>query len=522
MPAKPHNEVVTTSLVLSQLLAAQGRTVRSGQAAAATHIDSGAQHVAAMCPTGVGKSALAIAVSVARKGGTIAVNSNGLVSQYVAEIPEWEKALGVKVAALVGRAHYWCPLASPELVGFTPEQRSFVQATGSFIGSGVEKARYESHSVVALSPVPDDEEADMKVSPCTKCAVKATGNCPLWQARATAAAADVVITNATVLGMSIAGATDWAKAIRRPVIVLDEADSCGAPIAKVLGGQITVKGAVDGKDALASVRKWAADDQHKRATKARKFLFQKRVAEEEGRSMVVSSDEGKIVLTIPVDLTKVFADKHVVAMSATLSQRNVQDLGLAAKVANFQGLDVSASTVTVQDDAPAWQYGGKSGPPADWVAHVANELTEAFRAGGRTLGLFQSNLDLDAVMVALPADVRSAVLKYSSKTDRPTVVATYTANPDKHLLVGLVQGAGRGLNLPGELLRRVIVSRVPQAAPRDADREVWMEDSRASITQSVGRAHRHADDYGHVTIVGGFGRRTDVAKALTDLGWKIA
>lgn len=514
---------MTASETLVKLLTAQGRTVRDGQAAAATHIDSGEQHVAAMCPTGVGKSALAVATSVARGGGVIAVNSNGLVAQYVAEIPEWEDALNVRIAALVGSAHYWCPVASPTLAGFTPDAKAYVARTGSFVGSGVDKSVYSNHSVLALSPVEDEDEdgETKKVSPCNDCEFRANKTCPLWNAREAAAQADVVVTNATVLGLGLGGLTDWARKIIRPVIVLDEADSCREPIAEVLGAQITVKDefAVDRESALAVVRAWAADEDHKNVTKARKFLALKRREEEAGRSIGVSTnDRGHVVLTILADLNEVFEGKAVVAMSATLSQRNVDDLGLKATVATFQGLDVSASTVTVQDNAPAWAYGA----PAAWVAHVANELTEAFRSGGRTLGLFQSNVDKDAVVAALPADVKAAVLEYSSKTDRTSVVKRYTEAPEKHLLIGLVQGAGRGLNLPGELLRRVIVSRVPQNAPRGADREIWAEDSRASITQSVGRAHRAAGDWGHVTIVGGFGRRDDVAKALTDLGWKIA
>lgn len=514
-----------TESVLNQLLAAQGRTVRPGQAAAARHIDSGAQHVAAMCPTGVGKSALAVAVSVARKGGVIAVNSNGLVAQYVAEIPEWEAALGVSVAALVGKAHYWCPQASPTLAGFSAEAKAHVEKTGTFIGSGVDKAVYVNHSVEALADIAEDEEDDentKKVSPCTVCPLKNNG-CPLWAARAAAGDAEVVITNATMLGFSIKGATDWARAMRRPVIVLDEADSCREPLAKVLGAQITVPGVTTRQAALEIVTAEAyGDSDSKFARQARKFLKAKKQAELEGREIVVERAERKVVLSIPADLALTFSRSNVVAMSATLSQRNADDLGLVAEVASFQGLDVSASTVTMQEDAPKWVYGGQAGPPAAWVAHVANELTEAFRAGGRTLGLFQSNVDLSAVIAALPADVRDAVLIYSSKTDRTAVVKTYTANPDKFLLIGLVQGAGRGLNLPGDLLRRVIVSRVPQNAPKDADRAIWLEDSRASITQSIGRAHRSNDDWGHVTVVGGVGRRTDVADALAELGWKIA
>lgn len=518
-----HTGHMSTAEVLNTLLAAQGRTVREGQAAAASHIDSGAKHVAAMCPTGVGKSALAVAVSVARGGGVIAVNSNGLVAQYVAEIPEWEAALGVKVASLVGRAHYWCPVASPKLAGFSPAAKAHVEATGTFIGSGVDKSIYTSHSVVALDPVKDEEDDDKTTSPCTKCPFKAKG-CPLWAARNAAGTADVVITNATVLGLSIVGATDWAKAIRRPVVVLDEADSCREPLATVLGAQITVRDAdaKDLKSAMQIVREWAAaDDDSKQCIKARKFIALKRAIEEEGREVTVKVEDNGVVLVILADLKAVFEHRNVVAMSATLSQRNADDLGLAATVANFQGLDVSASTVTMLEDAPRWMF-SKDGPPADWSAFVAAQLTEAFRAGGRTLGLFQSNADMNAVTALLPADVRSAVLVYSAKTDRTAVVKTYTAAPEKYLLLGMVQGAGRGLNLPGELLRRVVVSRVPQNPPKDADRAVWTEDSRASITQSVGRAHRSAGDWGHVTIVGGVGRREDVAQALADLGWNVS
>lgn len=511
-----------TETVLFQLLAAQGRTVRAGQAAAAAHIDSGDQHVAAMCPTGVGKSALAVAVSVARKGGVIAVNSNGLVAQYVAEIPEWNKALGVTVASLVGRAHYWCPVSSPTLNGFSAEAKAHVVKTGTFIGSGVERSVYESHSVVPLSPVTDADEPLVKESPCKECGYRQANACPLWNARNAAGAADVVVTNSTVLGLSLGGMTDWAKAIARPVIVLDEADSSREMIASVLGCQFTVANVTTREEAMAEIYGEAASESDtKTARHARKFLFLKKELEAAGGEITVKREDGKMVLTVPADLVKAFADHNVVAMSATLSQRNVDDLGLAATIATFEGLDVSASTVTLLNDAPRWIW-GKDGPPADWAKYVANELTVAFRDGGRTLGLFQANADMNAVIAALPADVRAAVQVYSSKTDRTTVVANYKANPDKVLLLGLVQGAGRGLNLPDELLRKVIVSRVPENAPKDDDRAVWLEDSRAAITQSVGRVHRTAEDWGNVRIVGGFGKRIDVRKALDDLGWNIS
>lgn len=129
---------MTVTQILTQLLASQGRTVRSGQAAAAAHIDKGDLHTAGQAPTGVGKSALAVATCVANGSGVIAVNSNGLVAQYAAEAPEWEVGLGIKVAVLVGKAHYHCRKASPTLSGLSAEAKAHVEATGTFIGSGVD------------------------------------------------------------------------------------------------------------------------------------------------------------------------------------------------------------------------------------------------------------------------------------------------------------------------------------------------------------------------------------------------
>lgn len=514
----------STHAVLETLLSAQGRTVRTGQAAAASFIDQGALHTAAACPTGVGKSALAVAASVAAGGGVIAVNSNGLVAQYAAEAPEWEAALGIEVAVLVGKSHYWCPKASPSLAGLTDDQRSYVARTGTFIGSGVDPRSYKGHSVSSLSPVQDDEEADTKKSPCDDCSHRALG-CPLWNARNAAQSATVVVTNASLLGVSLLGGPKWAEALAKPVIILDEADSCQEPLAAVLGAQITLRderAAAGLVEALNVVFEIAGNEDHKLVSKARKFLAIRKLAAAEGRKAQFNLSDDKVVLTIPADLSAAFATKRVIALSATLSQRNVDHLGLDAQVAAFQGLDVSASTVTVQNDAPAWAW-GKANPETHgkWAAHVAAEITTAFEQGGRTLGLFVSKDDLFAVLKSLPAHVRSAVLEYHGGVDRTATLAKYTTAPERHVILGCNAGAGRGLNLPGELLRRVIVSRVPQNAPKGANAKVWSEDSRAAVTQSVGRAHRCDGDFGHVTIVGGFGSRDDVKSSLVELGWTL-
>ena len=519
--------MTTTLDALHNLLAAQGRTPRAGQVEAAKAIDAGDQHVALCAPTGVGKSALAVAASLAFGGGVVAMHSNGLVAQYAAEIPEWVEATGASIVTLVGKGHYWCPKASPSLAGLSAAQKAHVTETGTFIGAGMEQRAYQTHTVLSLSVEKDELDDDSFKTPCDECEFK-NGGCPLWSARNAAAQADIVITNATMLGLALGGGAKWATGILKPVVILDEAHADVDPIAEVLGSQITIKGEDGAKasaglaEAISVVFDWAGDDEHRNVKKARRFLANRKVAAAEGRKVSFSADEDKVVLTIPVDLTEVFASQHVIAMSATLSQRNVKALGLDAKVQELQGLDVSASTVFVDTAAPAWKFGKYN--PAEhkaWAKYTADKVAEAFRNGGATLALFVSRDDLHAVVAQLPADVAKAALHYYAGTDRVKTIETYKANPTKHLIVGCVSGAGTGVNLPGDLLRTVIVSRVPQNAPKGTDHAKWAEDTRAAVVQSVGRAHRFDGDWGHVHVIGGFGSRTDVRKNLDELGWVI-
>jgi Rad3-related DNA helicase len=527
--------MTTVSEALRTTLAAQGRTARQGQLDAAQAIDSGSKHVALGCPTGVGKSAIAIAASAALGGGTIAVHSNGLVTQYAEEAPEWEAATGLTIRTLVGRGHYWCPKASLSLAGLTDAQKTHVTATGTFIGANLDPKVYKLHTVLAVSPAGEDEsdESDDKKSPCDGCKFKDAG-CPLWAARKSAAEADVVITNATMLGVALGGGAEWAKAIVKPVIVLDEAHADADPIAEVLGHQITIKTtrvvkyeevelASQGRTEAVSVIVGWADDSHPYKSKARRFLAAMKIANKEGRPTNWSIDDnGSVKLTIPVDLSEVFAQHRVVAMSATLSQANVNQLGLDAMVQTFQGLDVSSSTVFIDNEAPAWGW-VKTSPAkhAEWATYMATKLTNAFRNGGATLGLFVSRDDLHAVVAQLPADVKRATISYLGGTDRVAAIARYKSDPKNHMLVGCVAGAGTGVNLPGEMLRTVVISRVPQNAPKGSETAKWTEDTRAAVVQSVGRAHRFDGDWGHVHVVGGFGKRDDVVANLSDLGWVI-
>jgi len=528
----PQNEVMaTTTETLVRITSAAERNPRPAQSEAAALLDESTDlHHAMLMPTGSGKSLLAIAASLGHGGGVVAMHSNGLISQYMAEAAEWEEATGTKIVALVGKGHYWCPTASPSLVGLTDKQRAFVTEHGHFLGAGLEQRDYKHHTVLSLDPVKDEDEDDdaAKKSPCDSCSRK-TIDCPLWAARNAAATADVVITNATMLGLALGGSVKWAADIVKPLVVLDEAHADIDPIAEVLGRQITIRGdrfeeaAAGLVEALSVVKEWADDEDHPNRKQARRFLAARKIAIEEGRRVVFTAEADKVLLTIPADLKALFRDMKVLAMSATLSQRNVDALGLSTTLRTFTGLDVSASTVFVDEDAPRWAF-GKADPAQHraWAAHLGALLTEKFRAGGATLALFQSKDDLHAVVSHLPADVAAGVLHYYSGVDRVKTIETYKRNPKAHMIVGCVSGAGTGVNLPGDLLRTVVVARVPQNPPKGAgDKAAWLEDTRAAVVQSVGRAHRFDGDWGHVHVVGGFGHRSDIRKNLEELGWVI-
>lgn len=524
--------MTSAAKTLVAILDHQGRQVRAGQAAAAAEIDGPNKHVALMAPTGVGKSALAVAAAVKAGRATIAMHSNGLIAQYAAEIPDWEAATGATITTLVGKAHYWCPQADPSLAGFTEAQREHVVSTGSFVGSGVEQSVYVRSSVVGVSPDSDDD--DDAVDPCSECRFKEAG-CPLWAARNAAAAADVVVTNATMAGLAIgaAGSTSWLGRVPTGTVILDEAHADIEPLQVALGHQVTIKPRLRGvteadaadaaeskQAAMALLAEWAADEDHRMARHAKRFL-----AAAKGALVLFDTDGRKTVLSIAADLEAAFAGRNVVAMSGTLSEGNVKELGLATKLVKLEGLDVSASRVITHKDAPAWAWAGGSAAQraqhGKWADYTAELVAEQFRSGGATMALFVSRQDMDEVLARLPKDVARAALKYVSGVDRAKAIATYKANPKAHLIVGCNAGAGTGVDLPGELLRRVVLTRIPQNAPKGADARKWSEESRSAAVQSVGRAHRFDGDWGHVHVVGGFGHRTDIVENLEELGWQI-
>jgi Rad3-related DNA helicase len=529
---------------LTALLTAVGRTIREGQAVAARILDeTPANHVAFLAPTGSGKSALAIGIGAAEKAAgrktIISIHSNGLVSQYANERAQHE-ATGLTVRTIVGQAWYWCPAASPTLAGLTEAQRSAVaEHDGFLLAAGLDPLVARSHSVYAIQPDAEEEPEDdgeeavaRPKSPCEKCEYKESG-CPLWQARREAARADVVITNTTLLGMKYLGEPE------RTTLVLDEAHTAAQPLREVLSPQVTIKlgkkvatieeltEAASGKSgALNVLAGWAGNDEHPMCSRARK-LFGKAKGRFSDLTWSVDGDIDndeprfvKVTVMLPCDLSEVLAPFKVIAMSGTLSQPSVDDLGLDCKVQALPGLDLSASSIESVSH-PAWSYGDT----AAWADATADRIIDAHKNGCAALVLFVSGRDMDLALEAVAkkgaTEVLKSVIRYSAKDNRVTAIARYKAAPKSHILVGFIQGAGVGVDLPGELLRTVVVTRVPQSAPKGADQAKWSRDSRNQVVQAAGRAHRFEEDWGRVIIQGGFGRRSDIVTGLKEVGWTV-
>lgn len=538
---------------LTAIATAMSSTPRPAQLAAAAEIAKGALHTALRAPTGSGKSAIAAAAAAASpEGAVISMFSNGLVGQYINDIPVWEKATGKSFAPLVGSAHYWCPVAAPDLSFLAPAVQAHIERTGTFVGSGLMQSEYVGYSVKAVSaPVSENADADedettAKSSPCKACHVRGQGACPLWNARDAAAAAHVVVTNVTVAALAISASggpqESWLSMIDRPLHIVDEAHAAAEPIQSILGKSVTISkrtatveqatlAAESATETMALVRSIAYAD---RAPNDSQKVIDLRVSALDflkalgDRAPLFDADarKPKATVTVPVSLREFFADRQVIAMSGTLSAHYTAQLGLNAPTIELQGLDVSASTVHEMTTFTKWSYPNAKNAEAvaahkRWATDVAAGVSGALNQGGRTLLILQSNSDLDAVLAALPAAERARVLIYKSGVDRARAIETYKANPDRYVLAGFAAGAGTGVNLPHDLIRTVILGRVPQSPPMGSDRVKFMEDSKSAVVQSVGRGHRADDDWANVFVLGGFGSRNDIRQALLSDGWKI-
>lgn len=533
-------------------------TPRPGQVMAAEHF--GAHHLALEAPTGSGKSGVAVALAKAYGSGQIVTHSNALASQYLEDLDSWAPTLGLTFARLAGRRHYWCPKADPDLVNVPVELRKAVlDNDGCFIGVGLREFEYRKSSLDGLRKDADADEAEgeVKSSECSECDVRAAGVCPLWNAREAAARADIVVTNAALSAVALkvasdpelqmlaaSGATDdempWIFRLIKGVLVIDEADSCESLYRSILVPSRKISRFVKGdngrqiynaaacKRAGESVTAALMEMEKVRHDQPKINEWLEALGEATPEFAVDQDREGipTIELRIPARMDRWFKPYTVVAMSATLVHAQARWLGIdVEEVFPLPGLDLSNCEIVSHPNAPSWAYApSKPNEHDKWAKYVAGVIKDRFQAGA-TAGLFQSKADMQAVEGHLNRmQVRCAI--YVAGEDREAVVAAHKANPTGKVLLGCFAGAGRGVNLPGDLLEHVVISRIPQNPPRGASTGLavkrWKVASAADVLQAAGRVARYDLDRGTVDVIGGFGSRSDVREGFVQRGWPFA
>lgn len=520
------------------------------------------KHLAVEAPTGVGKSLLTFAAAgITDQGATVATYSNALMIQLKDDLVKFGGTEGEDWACLAGSKHYWCEAQAPYETLPLSAKRAVDEADGCFIGSGIRPFDYIKYSLASLARDGDGG------SPCSGCEFRP--KCPLWIARNRAQTARLVVTNAALLAVALklrgsdsvslghaetneyfeedveGDLMPWPVGLLRDTIVVDEADSAEGLMRDILIPGFTI---IPGKDgvtvedanlasttlpaAMLVVQRIVDDPKHKKHDKATAFL--KNLEDKEGnlREPEYTVDEvmrqgrplPSVTLTLPNRLDRFWLGLRVLAMSATLAPQQVRWLGLLPEqpILTVPGLDVSNVEVVARRTHPAWAY--KEGYQRDrWVAATARVVAERC-AQGNTLALFQSRKDLNEVAETLLAE-RVPYLIYLSDQDRPTIVAEFRKADNAKVLLACNAGGGRGLDLPGDLLNHVVISRVAQnpsmSIRSKLARKRWEAASNADIVQSVGRSCRFDGDHGTVDILGGFGSRIDIRRRLEERGWTI-
>lgn len=544
-------------------------TPREGQLKVEGLLDQ--HHLALEAPTGSGKSGIAVALAAHHGGAQIVTHSNALSSQYLDDLATWAPALGLSYARLAGRKHYWCKAVDPAMANIDAKFRKAVQDNdGCFIGVGLREFEYRKSSVDGKSneakDADDDADEEAKGGDCDNCALKGDNSCPLWFARNQAASADIVVTNAALSAVALKMGSDpelqelaatpgaeadlpWIFKLARPVLVIDEADSCESLYRSVLVGSITISirrmrdanGALvqpfDGKackrasdgamSAVAELERVA--DRFPKIKSWLAALEDRETGNYRTPEIDISKDRNdipKVTLRLPNKMDKWFEKQRTVAMSATFTHMQARWLGVNVDVCHsLPGLDLSQCEVLQHTSFPAWKWAEKN--PAEhqaWAKSVADVIERRFNQGA-TAGLFQSNADLDAVHgELLRRRIKCAI--YRAGEDRESVIAAHKADPRKTVLLGCFAGAGRGMNLPGDLLEHVVVTRIPQNPPKGTDSKLaqmrWRVGSMSDVVQAAGRVARFDGDRGTVDVLGGFGSRYDVRQALADRGWPMA
>jgi hypothetical protein len=527
--------------------------LREGQVIASGFIGDD-QHQAIEAPTGVGKSVIAFAGAVASGGGIISTFSNGLVSQYEDDAVGWSESTGVSSAVLLGKSHYWCAKADPEMRNIPQQYRESIRSNGGrFVGRNVpedlNQSVYIKSSVMAL-PSEIDSKGN-KASPCKDCPLKP--DCGLWAARNKAASAKIIITNSTMAALTLLTHVEgsWVNEIKRSYMAFDEADSAIGMVLDVLTPRHTIssfvyysagsgkKGAVystqdiidasKSMDRALQIVKSAADRGH-----AESDAFLNGVQHDNVSFQPKFDERGaveSVTLSLKINVSYLFKDKQVLLTSATLSRSDVDKLNLDIPVIHkLPSLDYTKSMLYEYPTFTAWKYNDPSGSGFGqfdrWCSDTAYFISTLFSRGS-TMVLFQSVSDMNQVADHLDRlNVPSA--KYSSSHGgRDAVKSAHEADPTARVLLACVQGGGRGLNLPGDKVQGIVLARTPQYPPRGivsqgpAGVAEWAQKTVDDAVQGVGRGVRFDGDSVSVHVLGGFGKRVDIRKALIAQEWPI-
>lgn len=158
---------------------------------------------------------------------------------------------------------------------------------------------------------------------------------------------------------------------------------------------------------------------------------------------------------------------------------------------------------------------GSAAAHSDEVAELLPRLIDADEA---TLVIFSSWRQLDAVTMAMPAELLARVLSQASET-KGRILALHRERIDEgrgSIIFGLASFA-EGIDLPGAYCRHVIITKLPFAVPDDpveAAVAEWLEgqgrnpfmevsvpDAALRLKQACGRLLRSETDTGRVTLL---------------------
>jgi ATP-dependent DNA helicase DinG len=212
----------------------------------------------------------------------------------------------------------------------------------------------------------------------------------------------------------------------------------------------------------------------------------------------------------------------VILTSATLTSLGTFDAVLAETGLDPEttGVLQLASPFDLEKQAELRVVGGAATRErnAEHTREVVDAIETYQATTGGTLALFTSHAQLRAVYDGLSPDTRSRVLRQGDQS-RDALLAEHArriASGKPSILFG-VQLLSEGLDLPRELLRSVIVAKLPFAVPDhpiERTREQWIKarggdyfnevvvpEAQLRLTQMTGRLIRTADDEGVIVIV---------------------